>query len=674
MNYSKPETVPHNWNVGDVILDLYEVKPVIEGFGAASTQRGYHEGGFGRVYKVWHLGWNREMAVKVAREQVFTTQAQKDVFTRECETWVDLGLHMHIAACHYVRDLGGVPRVFSEYAPAGTLQDWISSKRLYQGTEKNVLARIFDISIQFAWGLHYAHEHGVIHQDVKPLNALMWDDETLKVSDFGLAGARTKSGLETVADTKQSILVSSGPMTPPYCSPEQKAGEKLGRGTDIWSWVVSVLQMFAGEITWESGVVAPQALELYLENGGEIDGIPAMPNKLAQLIRGCFKQQQSERIRTMLECAEAIIEIYRSEIGNPYNRNPSTVVEDADSLNNKALSFIDLGKSTQARDLLQKALARNRNHIKATYNYGLLRWRAAEITDEIMHVTLDGCGCSKADLTYLIGKAFILFESGCIGDARDILMRSNLQEDVFAQSFVSSNKSLLETYSNSKTSQFSIPDAFVHHVNLDADEDAVLLLTQDTLQDPFIQIRVDVYSGHVTSTEVIVSLDNIKARQANKYASDPVFCNIKTFNTNITFNGYSPVSQIAVTNNSRFAVTSSYLCDISGPSSYDPAIRIWHIPTRRCLRTLKEHKYDNSKIVIGQSDTMFVTIGRECKIIVYRNFCFECCGVRAPWLYSEPKLIKEISANERKHKDYVKVSEEAVRNGRRNFYSVKVES
>jgi serine/threonine protein kinase len=123
MQYSDPKTVPHIWNVGDVILNLYEVKSVTDGFGVNAIQKNYHEGGFGRVYKVWHLGWQREMAVKVPREEAFQTQNQKEAFTRECETWVNLGLHMHIATCHYIRDLGKIPRVFSEYAPAGRISD-----------------------------------------------------------------------------------------------------------------------------------------------------------------------------------------------------------------------------------------------------------------------------------------------------------------------------------------------------------------------------------------------------------------------------------------------------------------------------------------------------------------------------------------------------------------------
>ena len=56
-------------------------------------------------------------------------------------------------------------------------------------------------------------------------------------------------------------------MTPAYCSPEQANSEKLTRKTDIWSWAVSVLEMFTGDVTWPSGTVAGEALESLLEMG-----------------------------------------------------------------------------------------------------------------------------------------------------------------------------------------------------------------------------------------------------------------------------------------------------------------------------------------------------------------------------------------------------------------------
>ena len=95
----------------------------------------------------------------------------------------------------------------------------------------------------------------MIHQDVKPANVLMLPDGTAKITDFGLAKARAAAGELVMADAGRSILVSTGGMTPAYCSPEQANNEPLSRKTDIWSWAVSVLEMLLGEVCWQSGAL-----------------------------------------------------------------------------------------------------------------------------------------------------------------------------------------------------------------------------------------------------------------------------------------------------------------------------------------------------------------------------------------------------------------------------------
>lgn len=382
---SAEQAVAQEWKPGDVILDLYEVRKVREGFGEDAVEKDCHFGGFGRVYKVWHRGWLCEMAVKTPLATAFSTKKQRDAFVRECETWVNLGLHPNIASCHYVRELGGVPRVFSEYANAGTLESWIQSRRLYEGSIEETLARMLDVCIQFAWGLHYAHESGVIHQDVKPLNALMWDDVVLKVTDFGIAGARQHSHGAAVPKTEHptnTLLVSQGGMTPAYCSPEQVQGERLSRRTDLWSWALSVVEIFCGGVTWQMGTYARQVLADYLQRGGDDPQIPAMPGALAAFLGKCFEENPDERPRDMHECAAAFIELYEKVTGCAYPRSePSIITDTSDALNNRALSFIDLGNADEAKRLFDKAIEKDIHHLVAIYNNGLLQWRTAQSND-----------------------------------------------------------------------------------------------------------------------------------------------------------------------------------------------------------------------------------------------------------------------------------------------------
>jgi len=198
------QDVPAEWEEGQTILDLYEVKQVHTG------------GGMGLVYKVHHKNWNMDLAVKSPRADYFKTEAQKENFIKECETWINLGLHPNIVSCYYVRTLGGIPRVFAEYVEGGSLKDWIDHKKLYEEGKDKVLERILDIAIQFAWGVQYAHEQGLIHQDVKPANVMMTVDGTVKATDFGLTKARAVVGESPNRDSQQSVLVSSGGMTPAY--------------------------------------------------------------------------------------------------------------------------------------------------------------------------------------------------------------------------------------------------------------------------------------------------------------------------------------------------------------------------------------------------------------------------------------------------------------------------
>jgi WD40 repeat protein/serine/threonine protein kinase len=294
-------------------------------------------------------------------------------------------------------------------------------KRLYDGSDEEILARIIDTSIQFAWGLHYAHELGLIHQDVKPLNALMWDDGTLKVTDFGLAGGRAIAGIETANARHNSIMVSSGAMTQAFCSPEQAAGHKLDRRTDIWSWAVSVLEMFQGEVLWQSGVAAPHALEFYLENVDDGQGIPTMPMDLAQLLRQCFQLDPQARPATLHECASTLCAIFTTEIGIVYHRiEPPVILETADSLNNKGLSLLDLGKPTEAKQLFDRALQIDNCHPQATFNRGIFLWRRAEIDDATVLDSLEQMlRDSPNNPIILSALGWICMENGDFEQARD---------------------------------------------------------------------------------------------------------------------------------------------------------------------------------------------------------------------------------------------------------------
>ena len=193
------------WEPGQLLLGDFEVQRVLG------------QGGMGKVYLVRSRTTAMEFAVKHA---LIKDDNSRQNFLSELQTWIDLPDHPHIVACRFFRTIGDEISIFAEYVGGGTLADWIQNRRL------TTLEQILDVAIQFAWGLQALHDHGLIHQDVKPGNVLMTPEGIAKVTDFGLARARLRGGdgqfhSPDTAPSGQSVLVSFGGMTQSYCSPEQ---------------------------------------------------------------------------------------------------------------------------------------------------------------------------------------------------------------------------------------------------------------------------------------------------------------------------------------------------------------------------------------------------------------------------------------------------------------------
>jgi WD40 repeat protein/serine/threonine protein kinase len=368
------------WQVGDVILDTYEINRI------------FTSGGMGNVYKAHHRAWNIDLAIKSPNARSLARVGGVADFIAEAETWVDLGLHPHIVTCYYARTLDDVPHVFAEFVEGGSLLDWIRDGRLYAGDDTQALDRLLDVAVQFAWGLGYAHEHhdGMIHQDVKPANVLLTLEGIAKVTDFGLVGASAVPAEEAPAGLLGTRLVRGTAMTPAYCSPEQADGTVLTRRTDIWSWGLSVLEMFSGRPFWATvpgaatGQLAPQALEHYVQEGPPVSGIPRMPSPLVKLLSHVFQLDPRARPHDMDIVVTRLLEIYELAVGREYpRRKPESVGLRADSLNNRALSLLDLNREDEALRTWEEALDIDPHHPETTYNLGLLLWRSGKRPDDL---------------------------------------------------------------------------------------------------------------------------------------------------------------------------------------------------------------------------------------------------------------------------------------------------
>ena len=372
------------WNVGDLILGVYEVRELAAGISHA-------EGGVGVVNRVYHREWDMDLAVKSPKPQFFQSEHGKRSYEQEAQTWIELGLHPNIVTCYLVRRIGGIPRLFAEFVSDGSLRDWIVDGRLYYGGKGASLLRILNIAIQFAWGLTHAHRQSLLHLDVKPANVMM-SKETAKVSDFGLSQISLNTDVSNAHKSDQYLTVG---MTPGYCSPEQYLSvslvkkrqfdqmPKLTVQTDIWSWAVSVLGMFVGvpPCNRQGGQNARTVCQEFLQKATP-EKCPEIPDAVSELLMQCFEYEPAKRPESMEQIADTLTKIYKTVIGSDFPRpKPINTTCTPDSINNRAVSLLDLNKPDESAKLFNQAIAMQPWHPTVTYNRTVLSWRRAQLTD-----------------------------------------------------------------------------------------------------------------------------------------------------------------------------------------------------------------------------------------------------------------------------------------------------
>ena len=182
-------------------------------------------GGMGDVWKAWDTELNRWVALKFLRggdsDEILR-------FQREAQTAAQLS-HPNIAAVFEVGRGHDRHYIAMQFVRGVTLETF----------PRNDRRRVVGLIRDAARALHYAHEHGVIHRDVKPAK-LMVEGDRLYVMDFGLAKQ------QSVASSLSQSGMAVG--TPMYMSPEQARGESgaLDARTDVWGLAATLYELVAG--------------------------------------------------------------------------------------------------------------------------------------------------------------------------------------------------------------------------------------------------------------------------------------------------------------------------------------------------------------------------------------------------------------------------------------------
>ncbi len=296
------------WVTGYKILNNYVIEDVL-GVGGAST-----------VYLVRRLTDSTQFALKAIYIDKLDSTSNHQLLFNELRTWIDLPEHPNITTCRFFKTIERNIGIFADYVDGGSLKDWIQSRKLTR------LDEIIDVAIQCAYAFQLAHDHGVIHQDVKPGNVLMTRDGIPRITDFGLArltsGKLSGNGSESHLDTNHS---STRGFTMAYCSPEQFQQTELTASTDIWSFGVMFAQMLTGELLTKIGYLADEAFHYDFENQ---PGAPyqTVPDSIVQILDKCIQREPQDRWQSFNELNAKLHQVFYLEFGREYHRSKPEII------------------------------------------------------------------------------------------------------------------------------------------------------------------------------------------------------------------------------------------------------------------------------------------------------------------------------------------------------------
>jgi serine/threonine protein kinase len=170
------------------------------------------EGGMAIVYKAYDTRLERNVAFKILRTEQFSPILLKQVlqrFEREAKSLAKLS-HPNIVNILDYGEHDDNPYLVMEYLPGGTLKEKLGHVIPWQEAINTLLP--------IAHGLAYAHQHNIIHRDVKPANILINEINAPILTDFGIA--KLLEGVEGHTLTASGVGIG----TPEYMAPEQGMG------------------------------------------------------------------------------------------------------------------------------------------------------------------------------------------------------------------------------------------------------------------------------------------------------------------------------------------------------------------------------------------------------------------------------------------------------------------
>ncbi len=284
-------------------------------------ERKLGQGGMGAVYQARHLTLEKYVAIKILPPEFSIVPQNVERFLREARSAAKLE-HPNIVQVYNAGQENNVHFISMQFVSGQSLQSYIHK------LEKIPLAQTLWIMKYSMQGLLFAHEHGIIHRDIKPDNIMLMSSGEVKVVDFGLA--RSSEAGNTLSNPGQIFG------TPHFMSPEQCTGEVLDLRTDIYSLGIMFYYMLSGNRPYDGG----QAVYILMLHANTKEPTKLLdteqlqiPLELVRLIRKMMEKDREQRYQSLAEVLQALepillkyppVPLFSTEINSPPpRREPS---------------------------------------------------------------------------------------------------------------------------------------------------------------------------------------------------------------------------------------------------------------------------------------------------------------------------------------------------------------
>ena len=275
--------------------------------GAYKILREIGRGGMGVVCLAEDTRLRRKVALKVLPADTTSDSKRLKRFRREAEALAALS-HPGIVTLHSVEEVDGIHFLTMELVDGPTLGDLIAEGGIS-------VHRAMEIGLALASALEVAHEHGVLHRDIKPTNVMIGKGNWVKLLDFGLAKLCPSAEL-TWADGKGEVLPvtqeGNAVGTLGYMSPEQLLGLPADERSDVFSLGLVLYEILAASLPF-AGETSAERIAAVLRD----DPLPLsdqrsdLPEAVVGVVDQCLKKRREDRFASATELREALEVVIR---------------------------------------------------------------------------------------------------------------------------------------------------------------------------------------------------------------------------------------------------------------------------------------------------------------------------------------------------------------------------